>query len=110
MVLLFFFDICRPRTLDEAKYYLTEIRRNSTIVPIALIGNKCDFDQCVNDNDIKELEKEYNAKYFKVSVKNNSNINEVIDYLITEAANIIYEDKNQILDLLCNEETKCTIF
>lgn len=106
-----FFDINNQDSFNEVEYYLKYIRDHSEQISIALIGNKSDLEHKVSDADINEIAKKYNAKYIEVSVKNNYNVQEVFDYLIPGAVNLIFErEKNRIQDLICNDEKKCTIY
>ena len=98
-----FFDINNPDSFNKVEYYLELIVNRYDPMTLVLIGNKCDLEHNVSDNDIKKLEKKYNAKYFEVSAKNGYNVKDVMNYLISEVFRIILEDKDKILNLICND-------
>ena len=95
-----FFDLNKPESFDRCQHYLKIIRETYSQIPLVLIGNKCDLEHNVSEKDILELAKEYNAKYFEVSVKNGHNFEKVFDYLIEEAFKFVVDEKARLLNLI----------
>ena len=57
---------------------------NNTLIPIILVGNKCDLEEYrqVHSSDAQRLAKEWKVKYFETSAKNKTNINRIFEELI----------------------------
>ena len=84
------FDLTLSYTIDGAIKYFNEIIESNGIFPIIFLGNKCDLNQyrAVDDQKIAELEKfekRYKTKYFEVSAKYNENLEDAIQYAVTES-------------------------
>ena len=106
-----FFDISRPESFNKVEYFIKSIYDCCGVIPLVLIGNKCDLDHNVNDEDINELTQKYNVKYFEVSCKNDFNIHESFEYLIKEMIKASHEkEKKQMLNLFCKDKKKCLIY
>ncbi|KAK8852667.1 hypothetical protein M9Y10_017662 [Tritrichomonas musculus] len=103
------FDLNEPKTLNEAREFIEGIRKYEGQVPLILIGNKCDLEPKVSREDINVLENDFNLKYIEVSVKDGYNIDEAFDCLISDISNIIFKEKNQMLNLLKYEDKKSNI-
>lgn len=57
---------------------------NNTLIPIILVGNKCDLEEYrqVQSSDAQRLAEEWKVKYFETSAKNKTNINRIFEELI----------------------------
>ena len=57
---------------------------NNTLIPIILVGNKCDLEEYrqVHSLDAQRLAEEWKVKYFETSAKNKTNINRIFEELI----------------------------
>ena len=89
---------------------------NNTLIPIILVGNKCDLEEYrqVQSSDAQRLANEWKVKYFETSAKNKTNINRIFEELIylIEANNqntVIQNTSNQKERLYYNHNC-CTLF
>lgn len=89
---------------------------DDTIIPIILVGNKCDLEEYrqVHSLDAQRLAEEWKVKYFETSAKNKTNINRIFEELIylIEANNqntVIQNTSNQKEHLHYNHNC-CTLF
>ena len=57
---------------------------NNTLIPIILVGNKCDLEEYrqVQSSDAQRLAEEWKVKYFETSAKNKININRIFEELV----------------------------
>lgn len=57
---------------------------NNTLIPIILVGNKCDLEEYrqVQSSDAQRLANEWKVKYFETSAKNKTNINRIFEELV----------------------------
>lgn len=57
---------------------------NNTLIPIILVGNKCDLEEYrqVHSLDAQRLAEEWKVKYFETSAKNKTNINKIFEELV----------------------------
>lgn len=110
------FDLSELNSFNHVKHYFSEIYENSkNKVATILLGNKCDLDHSVADKDIKLLEEELNTKYFEVSAKNGTNVDDAFQYICEEASKDILTEKNRIISILSydysgDEKKKCSIY
>lgn len=89
---------------------------DDTIIPIILVGNKCDLEEYrqVHSLDAQRLANEWKVKYFETSAKNKTNINKIFEELIylIEANNqntVIQNTSNQNERLKYNHNC-CVLF
>lgn len=89
---------------------------DDTIIPIILVGNKCDLEEYrqVHSLDAQRLAEEWKVKYFETSAKNKTNINKIFEELVylIEANNqntVIQNTSNQNERLKYNHNC-CTLF
>ena len=74
---------------------------NNTLIPIILVGNKCDLEEYrqVQSSDAQRLAEEWKVKYFETSAKNKTNINKIFEELVylieTNNQNTIQNTSNQ---------------
>lgn len=99
-----FFNLNKRESFDRCKFFLDCVRDASSHAPLVLIGNKCDLEHKVDEKDIIELAKEYNAKYIEVSVKNGHNFEKVFDYLTAEVVDSVVDEKNRLLNLISSDK------
>ena len=106
-----FFDISRPESFNRSEFFVKSIYDCCDEIPLVLIGNKCDLDHNVNDEDINELAQKYNMEYFEVSCKKDINVQQSFNYLIYEIIRANHEkEKKRILNLLYKDKKKCLIY
>lgn len=78
------FDLNNPDTFDEVPGFYDVLQKNDE-VPKILVGCKCDLEHQVDNVQIQEIAIENNSKYFEVSAEQNVNVNETVEYIISEA-------------------------
>ena len=94
--IILLFDISNMGDFDNLPSFISMIKEfhNLEDFPILLIGNKCDLDIKVFEDEINELlKKEKFIGYFEVSCKTRKNVEESINFII----NYIYEKEKQKL-------------
>lgn len=86
-IILFVFDINNRYSFDNLKTRWFDIIQKSGMDTLFfLIGNKCDLDAKVNDDDVNNLLMEYDdIEYFKISAKNNEGLDELFTGIATKA-------------------------
>ena len=94
------FDLTAPHSLKTAEEFLKEVDDLAHPYSTVLLGNKSDLDPCIDDYDIKEVETKYDTKVFKVSAKDNLNIEEAFEYLVKQAVTVIMNEKCKLEDLI----------
>ncbi|KAK8844234.1 Ras- protein Rab-24 [Tritrichomonas musculus] len=99
-----FFNLNKRESFDRCNFFLDSVRDASSHAPLVLIGNRCDLEHKIDEKDIIELAKEYNAKYFEVSVKNGHNFEKAFDYLIAEVFDFVVDEKNRLLNLISSDK------
>ena len=88
---------------------------NNTLIPIILVGNKCDLEEYrqVQLSDAQRLADEWKVKYFETSAKNKTNINRIFEELVylieTNNQTNIQNTSNQNERLLYNHNC-CVLF
>ncbi|MFW9867105.1 MAG: GTP-binding protein [Candidatus Thorarchaeota archaeon] len=79
------FDLTRERTYNEAKVWLSEIRRNRGNIPFCLIGNKADLlddvGAAINRNKARSFAQNEESIYIETSAKTGVNVNEAFTVL-----------------------------
>ena len=81
-------DLSYYDSFDYSIRLFKEIREEVGQIPVVLLGNKCDLDKDIRvTQELEKFQKEYNIKYFEVSAKDNINIEESIQYIVTETFN-----------------------
>eukprot|EP01091_Cochliopodium_minus_P001862 TRINITY_DN11828_c0_g1_i1.p1 TRINITY_DN11828_c0_g1~~TRINITY_DN11828_c0_g1_i1.p1 ORF type:complete len:206 (+),score=47.04 TRINITY_DN11828_c0_g1_i1:89-706(+) len=80
------YDITKPESLEQAKYWVKELKSNENPFVIVLVGNKSDkLDKMKLEEFSKEGKKyayEANLEYFTCSALYGNNINEIFDCII----------------------------
>ena len=91
-IVIFVYDITNKQSFDDLKYWIEEVNNQISEAHFirAIIGNKMDLceNEEVNEDDLDNFANSLNAKYLKISAKNNENkklidflTNLIIDYL-----------------------------
>ncbi len=89
-IIFIMFDLSDEKTFDSVDYWLKQLSDNGNGTKfIYLIGNKSDRPQKINNSKINDYINLNNLKYYEISVKNNINIdkmineinNDIIDYI-----------------------------
>ena len=102
-IVIFVYDITNKKSFDDLKYWIEEVNNQISESHFirAIIGNKMDLfeNEEVNEDDLDNFANSLNAKYLKISAKNNENkklidflTNLIIDYLDIG----VVEDKGRI--------------
>lgn len=99
------FDLCCHKTFEDVKKYFDDSHLEKYPSFQILMGNK--FRNCeisVSDEEIREMEHKYNAKYFEVSACYGQNINEAFEYIARESFTSISEETNKLQNLINNNK------
>lgn len=92
--ILVVFDLSHRDSFSQVQYWIDSIKQErGEDVEIVIVGNKCDLNQVVNEGDIIQLAEKNGVKYFKTSAKDNTNVEEVFQYLA-----VLMHQKNKLLD------------
>ena len=77
------FDVTNKQSFENLNGYLTELEKYKYHYQYVIVGNKIDLKNIiqVNKEDIKENDKFNEMKYFPVSAKENTNVEEPFKYL-----------------------------
>ena len=79
------FDLNNKETYDNLKTWIQFITiKISENIPLLLIGNKSDLEANILYGESIKFADKFNMKYFETSVKNNTNILESINWLVTQ--------------------------
>ena len=89
------FDLSNRQSFNNLHIWLKELSIRNDYSHIFLVGNKCDLEKHVSDEDIKDFiehNKKLNLEYLEVSAKQGKNI----ELLFLKLTQFIYED-NKLL-------------
>ena len=81
------FDVTSKKSFENVSLWLSLLKEGRSKFYIALFGNKSDEEISnweVTNEEINELTKKYNLKYFEVSAKTKKGINEGFEYIVNE--------------------------
>ena len=84
------YDISNLETFEKLDYWIEQIKTNSQEnIKMILFGNKCDI---IDDRQVQKEEGENyainkNIKFFEVSAKDGTNINDAFEYLVKDILN-----------------------
>jgi len=96
-VALVVFDITNNKSLTSAIEWIKEINEKCEDIIIALLGNKCDLENNINNKEIiNELIDLYNLNYFETSAKDNVNIGDVFDKISEKLISYGFEKKKNL--------------
>ena len=89
------YDINNKESFDKVQYWVEQIQTNAEEkIKCILIGTKCDLDKReVSKEEGEELGEKYGYKFLETSAKENININETFETLVSEIL-VNYENKN----------------
>ena len=78
------YDITNKTSYKKAIDSISELRKNSSVSSIIIIGNKCDLDKerMVTTKEAQQYCNENDMLFLETSAKNNININEILYTLI----------------------------
>ena len=97
-VALVVFDITNNKSLTSAIEWIKEINEKCEDIIIALLGNKCDLENNINNKEIiNELIDLYNLNYFETSAKDNVNIGDVFDKISEKLISYDFEKKKKFI-------------
>ena len=75
-------DLSNPETFDSVPIWLEDVSEVNGAFQTILVGNKCDLQQTISQNDINALSTQYNLDYVACSAKKDINIEKVFNILI----------------------------
>ena len=94
------FDLTNKDTLESVKIWLKDIEEaNNNNTKLIILGNKNDLkeEHKIPDDEINDFLSEFNIKFFKVSAKDGSNIEEaiyqMIDLLVKDSIDISIKER-----------------
>ncbi len=94
------FDLTNKDTLESVKIWLKDIEEaNNNNTKLIILGNKNDLkeEHKIPDDEINDFLSEFNIKFFKVSAKDGSNIEEaiyqMIDLLVNDSIDISIKER-----------------
>ena len=101
------YDINNRETFEKVEYWIEEIKAKADEnIKCILIGTKCDLDKReVNEEEGIELGEKYGFKFLETSAKENINISETFDTLVSEIIKN-YEDVGRNSQALSKEKLK----
>ena len=95
------YDINNKESFEKIQYWIEEIKANADEkVKCVLIGTKCDLDKReVSEEEGMELGKTYGYKFLETSAKENINIDETFETLVSEILLNYEENRRESLTL-----------
>ena len=102
------YDINNKESFDKMQYWVEEIKANADEkIKCVLIGTKCDLDKReVSEEEGKELGENYGYKFLETSAKENININETFETLVSEILKNYEDNKRNSLTLSNSHHSK----
>jgi len=102
------YDINNKESFDKVQFWIEEIKANAEEkIKCILIGTKCDLDKReVSEEDGQTLGEKYGYKFLETSAKENININEAFEALVSEIMNNFKENRRESLTLSTNKVGK----
>ena len=99
------YDINNKESFEKVQYWIEEIKSNSEEnIKCILIGTKCDLDKReVTEEEGKELGDKYGYQFLETSAKENININETFENLVSEIMSNFQDSKRESLTLSTNK-------
>ena len=103
------YDVTDKQSFEEIKsFWYNKIKENAKTNLIYLLGNKIDLKDNieVNENEVKEFTDINQIKYFSISVKNDINIENLIDDIKINIENINNNINNGINEIIYGNPSK----
>ena len=99
------YDINNKESFEKVQYWVEEIKSNAEEkIKCILIGTKCDLDRReVSEEEGIELGEKFGFKFLETSAKDNININETFDTLVSEILTNYEDNKRASLTLTSNK-------
>ena len=99
------YDINNKESFEKVQYWVEEIKSNAEEkIKCILIGTKCDLDKReVSEEEGQNLGQKYSYKFLETSAKENININETFETLVSEIMDNFKENGRQSLTLSTNK-------
>ena len=79
---LFVYDVTNQASFDDLKSWLHFYKEVNEKVVGLLIGNKCDLESKVNEEEVKNFSQEHGLKYLETSAKSDKNLRKAISCLL----------------------------
>ena len=99
------YDLNNKESFEKVQYWVEEIKANAEEkIKCILIGTKCDLDKReVSEEEGQNLGQQYGYKFLETSAKDNININETFETLVSEILDNFQENGRQSLTLSTNK-------
>ena len=99
------YDINNKESFEKVQFWIEEIKANSEEkIKCILIGTKCDLDKReVSEEEGQNLGEQYGYKFLETSAKENINIDETFEELVSEIMNNFQENQRKSLTLSTNK-------
>ena len=99
------YDINNKESFEKVQYWVEEIKSNAEEkIKCILIGTKCDLDRReVSEEEGIELGEKFGFKFLETSAKDNINIDETFDTLVSEILTNYEDNKRASLTLTSNK-------
>jgi small GTP-binding protein len=99
---LIIFDLSNAKSFINVKNWFNEFKEANQNAICVLVGTKADKMNVISKEEIDEMVKYLDIKYFETSAKNNENVSQPFEYLIK---NIIPAEKKEVI--VENEKENC---
>ena len=93
---LFIYDISDKKSFDDLEYWYNSYKEQNGKVVGLLIGNKCDLDRKVDEQDARDFADVHGLKYIETSAKLDKNIKKAIALILEE----IIKSKPYVKDII----------
>ena len=90
---LFIYDVSEPKSFDNLNYWYNLYKEQNEKVIGLLIGNKCDLESKVDEENAKDFADIHGLKYIETSAKSDKNIKKASAFILEE----IIKSKSPIL-------------
>ena len=99
------YDINNKESFEKVQFWIEEIKANAEEkIKCILIGTKCDLDKReVSEEEGQKLGEQYGYQFLETSAKENININETFETLVSEIMNNFKENRRESLTLSTNK-------
>ncbi|KAH0786668.1 hypothetical protein GPJ56_009411 [Histomonas meleagridis] len=111
--ILLVFDLSSRDSFEQVGYWMNSIRNNcENFCNVILVGNKCDLERLISEEEAKEEAANYQIPYIETSAKDNINIEkafmEIASMVVRSkhTCTLVNEEKPQPQKLELNDEKK----